>query len=99
LAALVLVELARELAGGGDSGSSELGRPGTALAWTLALPALMAILGFVAGAAIYVVAYSRLRSGETWWRCAAAGVATALALTALLQWLLGVSPPGSVLRG
>jgi hypothetical protein len=69
----------------------------SAILWLLGLPVLSTILGFVAGPALYVFGWARLRGGERIGIAIAAGAFTACAIQVLFAWLLGVRLPQGIL--
>lgn len=108
---LLLVQLLRERRSPGAVGSGDDGAglpPGdvagpsptvpaaTALAWVLALPLAILVLGLYAGSGLYVLAFVRVRGRESWaWSLGVAAVA-ACAVWGLVGGLLGATPPAGL---
>ena len=67
------------------------------LAWILALPALVAVAGLIAGSSLFVTGWLRRRSGEEWGASIASGLATAGALWLLAATVLDGLPLGGFL--
>jgi hypothetical protein len=96
LVLLLAVETFRELRGHEPSGRD---RPAAAraLAWTLALPLSIVLLGMVAGPAFYVLAYLRIRGGEGRRTAALGALVTAVAMMVVVGHLLHMSAPQGLL--
>ncbi len=86
----------RRAAGSADAAPRTPGEIGAVL-WILALPAISTLLGFVAGPALYVFGWARIRAGERTAVALAAGVLTAVAIVIVFSGLLGVRLPHGVL--
>jgi hypothetical protein len=67
-----------------------------AVPWLLLLPALATLLGFVAGPAIWVVVWLRIRARESLAIALAAGAFSAVAIVALFAGLLGTRLPQGI---
>ena len=78
--------------GAGPSGTEVL----SACAWVAALPALIATLGFVAGPALFVVAFQRIRGAEGWLSAVTIAVALAAFVWVLFRLLLLQPLPSGV---
>lgn len=82
---------------GADAGTGSSGRDViSACAWAAALPALVATLGFVAGPALFVVTFQRIRGNEGWPSAVAIAVALAAFVWLLFRLLLLRPPPAGV---
>jgi hypothetical protein len=68
-----------------------------AVVWLLALPAAATALGFIAGPAVWVVAWLRFRAHERLAVTLAAGAVAAVAIPGLFTGLLGVHLPTGLL--
>ena len=77
----------------GESSGTEVA---AACAWAIALPVLVATLGFVAGPALFVVAFQRVRGDEAWLTSIALAVALGAFVWVLFRLLLLQSPPSGV---
>ena len=78
--------------GAGPSGAEVV----SACAWVAALPALVATLGFVAGPALFVVAFQRIRGAEGWLSAVTIAVALAAFVWVLFRLLLLQPLPSGV---
>ena len=78
--------------GAGPSGAEVV----SACAWVAALPALVATLGFVAGPALFVVAFQRIRGAEGWRSAVTIAVALAAFVWVLFRLLLLQPLPSGV---
>jgi hypothetical protein len=104
LVVLLVYVLIRELrerrrrgaAGSVDAATRTPGEVGAVL-WILALPAISTLLGFVAGPALYVFGWVRIRAGERTAVALTAGVLTAAGILIVFSGLLHVSLPHGLL--
>ena len=83
--------------GGTESGSGPSGTEVvTACAWAAALPTLVATLGFVAGPALFIVAFQRIRGDEGWLSAVGIAVVVVSLVWMLFRLLLLQSLPAGV---
>lgn len=76
-----------------------MGGYSSALGWVAGLPVLVSAVGMVAGPALYLLAYLRIRTKEAWWLSLVAAGLTALGLSLLFGSILPVSAaPGFLVR-
>lgn len=68
-----------------------------ALLWTGALPLAIALVGMVAGPALYAGAWLRVGGKERWAVCLAGAVAIGLALYGVIGPLLGLTIPAGLI--
>jgi hypothetical protein len=105
LAALLAYRLIRDLTalyhdrGPAAARSDRTADEAIAVLWLLALPAMATGLGFVAGPAVWVIAWARLRSGERVPVAVGAGAVTAVAIVLIFGALLGARLPQGVFGG
>jgi len=90
--------LVRARAASAPAGASFTRAELDALLWLLALPALATLLGFVAGPAVYVAGWARVRAGARAATAVTAGVATAAAIVMVFSVLLDVPMPRGILE-
>ena len=64
------------------------GRELSVVLWTLSLPVAILLLGFVAGASLFVIFSLRIRAGLAWWKAALCGGTTGLLLFVISRTLL-----------
>lgn len=91
LVLLLAVEAVRELRCKEPPSAGARAGARSALLWTMALPLLISLSGMIAGPALYVLAYLRLRAREQLWLSAVVAAMLALSLAGLFRWVFVVS--------
>ena len=100
LTVLLLYRLVRELRdvtpGKGDTGPTSRAEL-KSVGWLLLLPLLSSLLGFLAGPAVFVLAWARLRAGENRLMALAAATVTLFGVWGLFAGLLQMRIPAGLL--
>jgi len=98
LAGLLAWQVVREWRVGVESSTGEV-RPQAlaAIGWALALPLSIVALGMIAGPPVYVLAFQRVRGGESWPTAIAVAALVTVFLWLLLEVFLTVTVPWGLL--